>query len=330
MTSMTIFAWLFGVIGAPVTSSVNGIIEALSGYATPILKYAIIAYVAGRMIVIAYSPEAEPLGTFLKTLMKCAIAYWVVANASVYNEYLGTLFLSTIPKEISGVIAGAAGTPVVGGGAFDALWNKAYAAGLAVMKDLPWGFKTIAIGAGIVGYWIIAIGCIALGFVVYLASLVLLALLIAIGILFAALFPFAGTRGYFDRWVSACLSMILLQLFVVTLLSMVIQAVNTALAAIATGVGGDPLDEFKMLLGASVLFIVSAAIAKQLPALAVACAGGVYADVASLGTAVYGSVGVVGAAAGRGAGAAVAAGGSGARGGVGYFRMAGKSLSGVP
>lgn len=332
MNSWGLFAWLFTAVEPPLVGAVQSIIAALSGYVAPILKWFIVAYVAGRMIVMAYSPAAEPLMGFLKILFKCAIAYWIVASAATYNQYLGTLLLTTLPTEISHVISGANGSPIVNGQAFDDIWNKAWSAGLAVYRDIPWTIKGIGLQFAIVIYWLVALLSIAIGFLVYLCALVILALLIAVGILFAAMFPFTATRGYFDRWIAACLSMVLLQIFVVTLLSLLVQAVNTLMAQISNGGGNgfsnaNEIDQLQMLLGAGLLFFVSGIIAKQLPAVAVAVAGGVCADVSAFGATVYGAAGTVGSAAARGTGAATTAAASGTRS---FLRPAGQSLSGDP
>lgn len=58
----TFFDWMFQAIQPRVVSAVQAIVYALSGYAAPILLAAIGAYIAGRLIMLAYSPSQEPIG----------------------------------------------------------------------------------------------------------------------------------------------------------------------------------------------------------------------------------------------------------------------------
>ena len=333
--SWAFFAVLFNAIEPPLVAAVQGIIGALSAYVAPILKWFIVAYVAGRMIVLAYGPSQEPLGVFLKTLMKCAIAYWIVASAATYNQYLGTLLLTTLPTEISRAISGVNGGQPLTGQVFDDIWGKAWSAGLAVYRNIPWSIKGIGLQFVIVLYWFVALISIGIGFLIYLGAQVILALLVAVGILFAAAFPFTASRGYFDRWLSACLSMVLLEVFVVALLTLLTAAENQMIVQIVGLNGGgfngaDEIAQLQMLLGGVLLFFISAIIAKQLPVVAVAVAGGVAADVSAFSSAVYGAVGAAGSGVSMGAGAAGGMIASGAKGVRSYLRPAGPSLSGNP
>lgn len=304
------FAWLFAQIDTPTIGFVNEAVVALSAHLAPIMRWGIVAYVAGRMMVLAYYPSAEPLTSFLRILTRCAIAYAVVASAANYNEYLGTLLRTTLPTEIGNVVSGAVGAPAVEGQTFDGIWNKAWAAGLAVYRNLPWTLKAVGLTVCIALYWFGAIVAIGISFMVYLGADLILALLIAVGILFVALFPFPATRPYFDRWLSACLSMVLLKLFIVTLLALLVAAENATMKAIATtGMGagwdsGSEIAQLQLLFGGLLLFFICGAIARQLPSVAVAVTGGVVADAQALGAVATSAAGQVGNLGSRAYGAA--------------------------
>lgn len=336
--SWTFFASLFNKIQPPVVAAVQAMISALSGYVAPILLAAIGAYIAGRLIMLAYSPSQEPIGVFLRTLIKCAIAYWIVASAATYNQYLGTLLLTTIPTEISRVVSGASGGQALSGQIFDDIWAKAWSAGLAVYRNIPWSIKGIGLQFVIVLYWFVALISVAIGFLTFLGAQVILALLVGLGILFAALFPFSATRGYFDRWLAACLSMVLLEIAVAALLTLLTSAEDSMISQIAGLNGGgfnaaDEVAQLQLLLGGVLLFFVAAVIAKQLPAVAVAVAGGVCADVSAFGATVYGAVGAAGSGVASGAGAAGRAVGASATRSVNAIHAmnpTGPSLSGNP
>jgi hypothetical protein len=151
------FATLYTGINNPVDDFVNVMVGALTDYLTPILRVLITVYVAAMAMVAAINPGQEPLGHFLRQLLRAALVFFVVSSAANFNQYFGTIFLTTLPTEISNAISGAAGTHVVTGGAFDTVWNKAWTAGLVVYKNLPWSIKGVALELLVVVYWFVAI-----------------------------------------------------------------------------------------------------------------------------------------------------------------------------
>jgi len=294
MSGWTFFSWIFQQIIPPVVSSVQAIISALSAYVAPVLLVAIGAYLAGRLIMLAYSPTQEPIGVFMKTLMKCAIAYWIVASAATYNQYLGTLLLTTLPTEITRVVSGASGSNLtqLQGQVFDDIWGKAWSAGLVVYRNIPsYSFKGLGLEIVVIIYWFVGLICIAIGFMVFIVAQFALALLVAVGIMFAALYPFSASRAYFDRWLSACLTMILLQVFIVAVLTILTSAESAVIAQLATHNGsfssGDEIAQVQILFGGLLLFLVAGIAAYRLPGLAEAVGGGVVVDVATFGGAAY-------------------------------------------
>jgi hypothetical protein len=84
------------------------------------------------------------------------------------------------------------------------------------------------------------------------------------------------------------ISMILLQVFVVTLLVVLTGAENALLANIATAGGGNPIAQIQVLFGAIILFIIAAVIVVQLPGAATALAGGMHFHANSLARATFG------------------------------------------
>lgn len=332
MTDMTLFAWLFAQTVPPLTGAVQGVIAALSGWLVGPLRYIIIAFIATMMMKMAFKPSANPLSSLIQYLVACAIGYYGVATAANYNQFVGDLLLHTLPTEITNVVSGATGATIQGS-SFDHIWNRAFAAGLDVFHNLPWSIKAVPLGILVIIYWGIAIISIGYGFFIFLIAQIFIALLVSVGVLFVAMFPFPASRSYFWRWVSASLSMVLLQIFVVSLLALLTTTENQILAQISSmngGLGLNPdgeMGQLKLLLGGGLLFALCATVAKQLPALAVAVAGGVLADVSDIGA----MASTAAAMAYRGASTAVSAvsGGSGGSG-RGIFSPAGRSLSGGP
>ena len=74
-----------------------------------------------------------------------------------------------------------------GGSQFDDVWNQAYTSGLIVYKNLPsLSFEGSAARSLVFTFWAVALAAVAIGFLMFLASHVLMALLIIVGPIFVA------------------------------------------------------------------------------------------------------------------------------------------------
>ena len=327
------FATLYTSIASPLDSSVSGVITAITSYLTPILKAMIVVYVGGTALIMMMNPTQEPLTGLLRNLVRSALVFFIISSAANFNQYFGTLFLTTLPTEIGNSISGATGAYSLTGGAFDDVWNRAWAAGLVVYKNLPWSIKGIALQFLVVAYWILAILAIGVGFLIYLGAHITLGLVVAIGPLFVACYLFPATRRFFDGWISALVSLVLVQVLSITLLSLLTRTEDMTIAQIVgNGSGGNEIAQLQLLLCGTMLFVICALLAAQLPGIAIGIAGGVHQQVSVYSQAIYGSASQVGR---RAATSAVNAVGSTARaaGSVGTIRSrvfgpAGRSLSG--
>src|SRR5579859_546864 len=280
----TLFADIAKQIEDPLLTAVSEVTDTLlSGVAGP-FKTAMVLYVAMIGLMIVSGRMTEPLRDTWGRLAKgAAVAFFLTAGA--YDQYVRDLFLNGIPNDIVNAITGAAGG-TVNAAAFDHLWNKAFAGGLAVWKNLgrfDFGLMFI-IGL----YWLAAAIATAFGFLVWLVSHILLGLFVAVGPLIVGMFLFPATRSIFERWIGALLSMIFLQVFIVTLLVVLIGAENTLLANITSAGGGNPMAQIQVLFGAIILFIIASVIVVQLPGAATALAGGMHFHANSLARATFG------------------------------------------
>jgi type IV secretion system protein VirB6 len=270
---------------------------------------------------------------WLRYLIRAALVYFIVSSAANFNQYFGTLFLTTLPTEIGNAISGAAGTHSVTGGAFDTVWNKAWTAGLVVYKNLPWSIKGMALEFLVVLYWLVAIATIGVGFLIFLSAHVMLVLVIAIGPLCICCFLFPSSRRFFDGWIGTSVALVLTQILSIVLLSLLIDTENATIAQIAAdNAGGNEIAQLQLLLYGVVMFIMCALLASQLPGIATGIAGGVHQQVSVYSQAIYGSVGQFGRSAFATAGSAVS-GTARAIGSAGTVRSrvfgpAGRSISG--
>jgi len=288
------FANTFTGIDAPVQAFVSGVVTSLTGYLTPILRATIVVYVAANAIIMAMNPSREPLATFLRQLLVAAAVFFIISSAVNFNQYFGTLFLTTLPTEITNAISGATGGSTLSGNAFDNIWNRAWTAGLIVYKNLPWSLKGIALQFSVVAFWIIAIMAIGIGFMVYLGCHVILALVVALGPLFVCCFLFPTSRRFFDGWISTMVSLVLTQVLSITLLVLLTNTENATITQISAGSGSNEIAQIQLLLYAIVLFVMCALLATQLPGIAVGIAGGVHQQVSVYSQAVYSGASQIG------------------------------------
>jgi type IV secretion system protein VirB6 len=279
----TLFANIANQVEPPLLNAVSAVTDTLlSGVAGP-FKAAMVLYVAMVGLMIISGRITEPLrDTWARLAKGAAVAFFLTAGA--YNQYIRDLFLNGIPNDIVDAITGAAGGSV-DAAAFDHVWNKAFAGGLAVWKNL--GTFDFGLMFVICIYWLAAAVATAFGFLVWLVSHVLLGLFVAIGPLIVGMFLFPATRSIFERWIGALLSMIFLQIFIVTLLVVLIGAENALLANMTSAGGGNTIAQIQVLFGAIILFIIASVIVVQLPGAAAALAGGMHFHANSLARATF-------------------------------------------
>jgi type IV secretion system protein VirB6 len=284
----TLFATIIAQIDAPVASAVNAMFGALISYVEPAFRAALIGYVTFRLLQEAIAPRAEPWNVAVMTLMKGAAVYSFLLGAGAYGHYVQALFMDGLPNEITRVVSSAVGNAPITSNAFDQVWGGAWAAGLAVYKELP--RFAIALQMVVVLYWAAALIGTAIGCLVWEIPRILLAVLVGTGPLFGILLVFRPLTGIASRWLAGMLACVILQVFVVALLTLIISAENTLLSQIASSVAGssggwnaaNEMDQLKMLAGGALLFGMLGYIAKQLPSAAQTIAGGLhlYTDMA--------------------------------------------------
>lgn len=325
----TLFTNTFQSIDTPLVDAVTATIGALTGYLAPIMVPMLTVYLI--IFGIQSAMGRVPLSAFLSVALRAAVVVYIIANAANFNQWVGNVFLQAIPNDIGNAVNGAlgGGAPINGGQQFDTVWNDAYTAGLVVWKALPsLSLKGIMMCGVVVLFWATALASVALGFLMFLASRVLMALLIAIGPIFIACALFGASRQFFNGWLSACVSTVVAQLLIVTLMSLMIRVETTELGRIAAApVGGNVVGQAGALMGVSALLFICALLAKQIPNVAVGIAGGAYHN---LNTYTHAAGGAASAA----ASGARSAGGAAMSAGTANFRSSapttptGKSLGG--
>ncbi|HUB49099.1 MAG TPA: type IV secretion system protein [Acetobacteraceae bacterium] len=245
---------------------------------------ALILYIAILGFMIISGRLSEPIrDTWGRIGKGAAVAFFLTAGS--YDQYVRDLFLNGIPNDILDTITGATGGHI-GADSFDHIWNKAFAGGLTVWKNI--GTFDFGLVIVICLYWFAAAVATAFGFLVWLVSHILLGLFVAVGPLIIGMFLFPATRSIFERWVGLLLSMIFLQVFVASMLTVLIAAENWLLANVDSVGNGNPFAQVQVLFGAIILFIIACVAVVQLPGAATGLAGGMQFHANALARATFG------------------------------------------
>lgn len=227
-----IFALLYNLIATPVLSSVDTMAGALSGAVAPALRWGLMVALAGLLLWRAVKPGgAEPFGEVVGLLLAGAVALYVVSSAAGYGPYVRDVLIR-MPQEIGQTVAGGTGGRPLDASAFSDVWRKAWAAGLGVWRNIPPSIGSIPLYAIVVIFWFVALAATVLAFVIWLKAFVFLALLVGIGPLFAGLFAFSWTRGWFYGWLNTAMANVVLQILSVALLALLVSATTEMLAQV--------------------------------------------------------------------------------------------------
>lgn len=261
-----VFELLYTLIATPILASVTAMNTALSGIVAPALRWALIAFVAGTMLRAMFKP-GEPLGNLVTLLLGGAVALYMVSSSADYGTWARDVLLTGISREIPQAIAGTTGAREISASAFAEIWGKAWVAGVAVLRNLPWSVAAIGLIAVVVTFWLTAAVSTAIAFAVWLKAFVFLALLIGVGPLFGGLWIFPWTRGMFFGWLNSVLANIVLMILAVALLSLLVAAMTQLLAQIVGNArsGGNEFNQAGMLFAGIILFGVSGWLSWQLP-----------------------------------------------------------------
>lgn len=229
MSEWTVFADLLALIEPPLIGAVDAMAGALTGGVAQILRWGVMLYLAGYLLGQVLSPAANPLSEIERRLIRGAVAFAVATNLATYTTYVKDVALA-LPEQIASSVTGAVSGGAPSGGAFDAVWNKAFVGGLAVYNTLA--HTEIALQGLVVLYWIAALFAIGGGFVLWVAGKVFLYLLLGLGPLFVGMLAFPLTQNWFQGWLNAIITSVVGQVLVVALLVILTSAENELIGRI--------------------------------------------------------------------------------------------------
>jgi type IV secretion system protein VirB6 len=279
------FATIYTALTTVIHGSVNGIINGGLAYVRPVLLLAITAWISFQAIVVA--KHLAPFSSLWRGVIRCAVVVMILQSAATYNQWVVSL-AQAIPTEVGAAITQGGGN-AAGGAAFDNVFNTAAKAGLSVYDAIPgYSLKTLPFMFLVLIYIVVAFIAVFVGFIVYLASTILLYLLLAVGPLFVALFAFPQTAKFAAGWVAALVSCVLTQLFAVAILVLFTGVENVTIGTMVAAIqgNGNLLNNFVdcsvSLVEAAAVMALIALLLKQAPSFAATISGGVYQNVASV------------------------------------------------
>lgn len=283
-----VFTTVTARIELPFLTSVDGLIAAFVAWLAGPMAAALVLYVALMGVLFLRGASQEPFGEVMSRVLRLCIIVWLCTNAAVYNLWVRDFFLTALPTELNNAASGAGVGVPLSAAAFDRLWQRSIGVGMSVWSTLGW--SDIGPSLAVLFMWVCAGLAIAFSYLVWLMARIGLGLVVAVGPLFIALGLFPATRALMERWVGQLLSFVLLQLLVVVLLRVLVDSQSELIDRIATGsASASGAQRLQMLLAVSVLFVVCAAVAMQLPSLASALAGGVAFHTGTLARATFGN-----------------------------------------
>ncbi len=314
MNNWTFFAATYSTIAAPLQVAINGLLANTIGWVRAPLFATITLWVGLQAIAVANG--GTTLSSLYRGLLRAAVVVAILQSVATYDQYVVNL-AQTIPNEVGVALAGGgAGATVTNGSAFDLVWNQAAKAGLMVWEHIPsYSFKGAILTLCVAAYFIVAFASILGGFTIYLVSSILMSLLLCVGPLFIALYPFPPVRRFFAGWLSAIVGAGITQILSVAVLGLLIggemATVNRIVQNAGDGANANFVSELLILLEAGGLMFFVCRLINQVPAISVAIAGGVYQNVGRLASMPMVMVGATARAAtasvGRGAGAVAGA-----------------------
>jgi type IV secretion system protein VirB6 len=232
MDQWRLFAWIFDNFDTQFLAAVQGNANnLLAAVQTPLLL-GVTVWLAGTSAVELYSPGTDPIFMLVRKAIRGALVLGMVGAAS-YTAVFETFVLTTLPNELTAAIAGAgnggAGTPA----AFDKLLNGGWVAVAMILKNVSgWAPSTIILAIIAVAEFVIGGIFIAIGFLVYIASHIMLGLAITIGPLFVCALLWDKSVYLFDAWIKTLLAQVVTQVLIVAMLSVLLLTETNILTQI--------------------------------------------------------------------------------------------------
>lgn len=293
MVTWTLFATIYQGLITPLLTQ----LQAMIGQVLTTVQPAALALV-GLWLCFAFIEVAmdhKPVPAALREFVIAAFFVGMLQSDAIYNQYVGNLFLQTIPNSLAPAFGGQA-NPAVG---MDAVLNSAMSAALKTYQALPWSLGAVPLGIGIVIFLIVALASVGFAFGIYAVAVIMTVVAVFVGPVFICLAATPATRRFAVGWLGVVVGSLVTQLMALAVLLLLTTAEGVSLRnAAATITTGD--NSINMLLGlgqCGLLMALCTIVIKQIPAIAYAIGSGVHKNVSAINSATFGVAGSAGSTA---------------------------------
>ncbi|MBG0792484.1 type IV secretion system protein [Methylocystis sp. H62] len=254
----------------PITQFVSNSVQNLTSYVDAPLRVAVMLYIVIYGIAVMRGAIQEPILDFAWRAIRIVTVILLATNAASYQQYVTALFFDSLPREISGAIAGG-GLDMKSGQPFDQLLTK----GISVAQKIYDQAGLTDIVPALVAAILLVFTAVSgfLQFAIMLYAKVGLALVLALGPIFIALMLFEATRTFGEAWTRQLANFVILHVLVVALIGLML----TTVGHFVDKYGANATTGGQLIVGAvaiSAVLGLAAYIALQLPEIAGALAGG--------------------------------------------------------
>lgn len=293
MDSLTFFQDTFAGIVTPLLQALQGMIGQVIATVQPAALALVGLWLCFVFIEVAMDHKTVPAA--LREFVVAAFFVGMLQSDAVYNQYIGNLFLQTIPNSLAQAFGGAP-NPAAG---MDNVLKEAFLAATKAYQALPWSLGAIPLGIGIVIFLILALASVGFAFGVYAVSVVITVVAVFVGPVFVGLAATPATRRFASGWLGVVVGSLATQLMALAVLVLLLATEGVSLqntaATIATGD-----NSITMLFGlfkCGMLLTLCTIVTKQIPAIAYAIGNGVYQNTAAINRGTFGVAGAAGSTA---------------------------------
>ena len=213
-TDFGVYTFLYKNINDSIINTVFSQILRISGIIQAPLSVAMTLYIVLYGWMILRGDVEEPMTVSLKRCLKLAIIWYVLIKPLFFWQIFGKVMLHTLPNDIITAITGKlAGNPV------DAYASHGFQAAGNMWRAAEWYEIGTILFAGIVVIST-ALSSVA-AFFIFAMSDMATAMLLILAPFFICLLLYERTNRWFDGWLSALVTFVLLKILLISLLSLV-------------------------------------------------------------------------------------------------------------
>ena len=111
-----LFSGAYTGIDEPLTNAVDAALGNMIGYVNPTLKVLLTIYIIWIALQARWVPTGAPVSGLIAHAARGAVIVMLLSNTATFNQWVGTVFLHTIPDELGNALNGSIGAGSITGG----------------------------------------------------------------------------------------------------------------------------------------------------------------------------------------------------------------------